>query len=96
MLVGNKSDLSNKYRRVTYEQGSYFAHQNRCTFAEVSARKNSGIQEAFDTLMKLWLNSNSAGLKKNANVLTKKFEDKNTFKPFKNTNKKENRDCVIM
>lgn len=94
MLVGNKSDLSNKYRRVTYEQGSYFAYQNRCTFAEVSARKNSGIQEAFDTLMKLWLNSNSSGMKKI--VLTKKFEENNTFKPFKNTNKKENRDCVIM
>lgn len=89
MLVGNKSDLSNKYRRVTYEQGSYFAHQNRCTFSEVSARKNSGIQEAFDTLMKLWLNANKK------NILTK-FEDKNTLKSLKTTNKKENRDCVIM
>ena len=95
MLLGNKSDLSSKYRRVTYEQGSYFAHQNRCTFMEVSARKNSGIQEAFDTLMKLWLNANNSSLKGNMNLVTK-FEDKNTLKSLKNTKNKENRDCVIM
>jgi GTPase SAR1 family protein len=93
MLVGNKSDLSTKYRRVTYEQGSYFAHQNRCTFMEVSARKNSGIQEAFDALIKLWLNADSFTLKRSVGT---KFEDKNTLKPFKNAGKKGNRDCIIM
>lgn len=95
MLIGNKSDLPSKYRRVTYEQGSYFAHQNRCTFMEVSARKNSGIQEAFDTLMKLWLNANNYSFKRNMNLVPK-FEDKNTLKPHKNTKNKENRDCLIM
>ena len=93
MLIGNKSDLLNKFRRVTYEQGSYFAHQNRCTFAEVSARKNYGIQEAFDILVKLWLNSNGASFKK---TLVTKLEDKTSLKAFKTTKRKDNRDCIIM
>lgn len=92
MLAGNKSDLSNKYRRVSYEQGSFFAHQNRCSFMEVSARKNSGIQEAFDNLMKLWLNANSFSLKRSLNLVTK-FDDKN-IKNTRKTNK--NHDCIIM
>ena len=97
MLVGNKSDLATKYRRVTYEQSSVFAHQNRCSFMEVSARKNAGIQEAFETLIKSFLHINPTIIKKNV-ALIQKIDDKNKLskknKSF--TTKKESRDCIIM
>lgn len=88
MLVGNKADLPGKCRRVTYEQGSYFAHQNRSLFAETSARKNAGIQEAFETLTKLYINNTTK---------------KSSLRPFENVKlnkksllKKDSKDCVIM
>lgn len=93
MLIGNKSDLSSKYRRVTYEQGSYFAHQNRCLFFETSARKNSGIQDAFETLIKLYMNNNTNYLKNN-NISSKSFENVKLNK--KSLLKKNHKDCVIM
>lgn len=89
MLVGNKSDLPSKCRRVTYEQGSYFAHQNRSLFIEASARKNSGIQEAFETLIKLYIgNSAKSNLKSFENNI--KLNKKSLLK------RKEDKDCVIM
>ena len=81
-MVGNKCDLSNKYRKVYYEQASFFAHQNRCIFMEVSARKSSGIQESFENLIKLFINN-----KKRPKII-EEIEDKKTT-----TSKK---DCVIM
>lgn len=95
MLVGNKADLAGKYRRVTYEQGSFFAHQNRISFMEVSARKNQAIHEAFDNLIKVYINSGN--LKR---IMTKFDEgnDKKMKKPsiISSMTKKEGRDCVIM
>jgi len=99
MLVGNKADLSGKYRRVTYEQASFFAHQNRISFMEVSARKNLAVHEAFDNLVKVYINAGH--LKRQSLSIMTKFDDKN----IKNDNKmkkssiitkKEGRDCIIM
>lgn len=50
--MGNKSDLPGKMRRVSYEQASYFAHQQRCSFVEASARRNQHVKEAFEMLVK--------------------------------------------
>ena len=57
MIVGNKSDLPSKTRRVTYEQASYFAYQNQCSFMEVSARKNEKIEDAFMVILKQYVES---------------------------------------
>ena len=91
MLVGNKCDLVSKYRRVTYEQGTHFAYQNRCSLMEVSARKNDGINEAFEQLIKLCISTtNQSGLNRrvlsNHNIKNYEFSDK----------KKKEKDCIIM
>ncbi len=52
VIVGNKSDLPGKLKRVSYEQASYFAHQQRCSFVESSARKNQHVKEAFEMVVK--------------------------------------------
>ena len=36
LIIGNKSDLSNK-RKVTFEQGQSLAHQNNFEYLETSA-----------------------------------------------------------
>ena len=104
MLVGNKADLSGKYRRVTYEQASVFSHQNRISFMEVSARKNMSIDEAFDNLIKIYINSGL--LKRQPLNILSKFDDKHSNnnsgskmkKPsiITTMTKKEGRDCIIM
>lgn len=103
MLVGNKADLAGKYRRVTYEQASIFAHQNRISFMEVSARKNHAIQEAFENLIKLYINAGH--LKRQPLNIMTKYDDKNdkndnktkkSSSIIKSMTKKEGRDCVIM
>ena len=98
-MVGNKADLSGKYRRVTYEQASFFAHQNRISFMEVSARKNQAIHEAFDNLINVYINSGN--LKRHPLSIMTKFDDRNDKKMkkssiIKSMTKKEGRDCVIM
>ncbi len=96
MIVGNKSDLPNKYRKVSYEQASFFAHQNRCTFMEVSARRYSGIQESFDNLIKLHINSTN----KRIPLVVTKREEKGNGTTAKNSKKLSiigsKKDCVIM
>ena len=52
VIVGNKSDLPGKMKRVSYEQASYFAHQQRCFFVEASARRNQHVKEAFEMVVK--------------------------------------------
>lgn len=95
MLIGNKADLSNKYRRVNYEQASFFAHQNKCLFMEVSARKNSGIQEAFETLIKLFISNNNKRL--TTTMITRTEDKKSSNKKSSSMiGKKDNRDCIIM
>lgn len=101
MLVGNKSDLTNKYRRITYEQGIHFSHQNRCSFMEVSARKNEGIVEAFEQLIKLCISASSpSGLaRRGLNISHKKNQSHNNYNnsnEFPVDKKKKDRDCVIM
>lgn len=103
MLVGNKADLAGKYRRVTYEQASFFAHQNRISFMEVSARKNVAINEAFDNLIKLYINSGH--LKRQPLNIMTRFDEKiiasnnNVNSKSKKSSiltKKEGHDCIIM
>lgn len=95
MLVGNKSDLASKYRRVTYEQGTHFSYQNRCSFMEVSARKNDGIVEAFEQLIKLCISTaNPSGLTRRAFSNPHKNQNNKNYE-FSDKKKKE-KDCIIM
>ena len=51
MLVGNKIDLG--YTRVvSTEQGAAFAKQHGMFFIETSAKDNTNVEKAFDTLIR--------------------------------------------
>ena len=49
VLIGNKTDLEDK-RAVTYNEGKEFADTYGLKFIETSAKKNSNVNEAFETL----------------------------------------------
>ena len=53
ILIGNKSDCTD--RVVTYEQGQKLAEDNGILFAETSAKKGVGIDEAFKLISKDYL-----------------------------------------
>lgn len=98
-MVGNKSDISSKYRRVQYEQGVHFSRQHRCPFMEVSARRNEGIDTAFENLIKLWLSGACVSVPAHQRIvsLTNNLINTDSKKKNKKNNKQElyHHDCVI-
>ena len=50
MLVGNKSDLTNR-RMVSVDEAMEFAQSNNLAFIETSAMDDSGITEAFTQIL---------------------------------------------
>ena len=51
MLVGNKSDLTDK-REVTYDEGAELAKFYGITFLETSAKETTNISECFSSMAK--------------------------------------------
>lgn len=47
MLIGNKADLGETKRRVTYEEGERFAKEHGLIFLETSAKTSYNVEEAF-------------------------------------------------
>ena len=47
LLVGNKEDLAESERQVSYEEGSEFAQRNNMLFFETSAKTGLNIEEVF-------------------------------------------------
>jgi Ras-related protein Rab-2A len=47
MLIGNKADLGETKRRVTYEEGERFAKLHNLVFIETSAKTAYNVEEAF-------------------------------------------------
>jgi small GTP-binding protein len=47
LLVGNKEDLAESERQVSYEEGSEFAQKNNMLFFETSAKTGLNIDEVF-------------------------------------------------
>ena len=60
ILVGNKCDLSDD-REIQTEEGQAFAVRNGMEFMETSAKMNTNVSEAFETLGKLMIDFNSKG-----------------------------------
>lgn len=56
LLVGNKCDLESK-RAVTREEARRMASQFRCEYLEISAKMNVRVGAAFDTVLRLILDS---------------------------------------
>ena len=74
ILLGNKCDLSDD-REIQSEEGKAFAVRNGMEFMETSAKMNTNVSEAFETLGKLMIEFNSKGNNNN----TQQGENK-TFK----------------
>ena len=90
ILVGNKSDLSN--RRVTYSEGQALADKLGIEYIETSAKKFSNIQLVYDRLAKniyekmksgkLVLEDNIINLKNSFSIMDNEYENKNSISRF--------------
>ena len=58
ILIGNKNDLEDE-RDITPDEGKAFANRNGMQFIETSAKMNTNVNEAFETLGKLMIEFNS-------------------------------------
>ena len=58
ILIGNKNDLEDE-RDITPDEGKAFANRNGMQFIETSAKMNTNVNEAFETLGKLMIDFNS-------------------------------------
>ncbi len=52
ILIGNKNDLEEE-RVISYDEGKAFAERNNMKFIETSAKLDTNVSEAFETLGKL-------------------------------------------
>merc|ERR1719273_3045826 len=59
LLVGNKSDLANERREVSFEEGQALAKRLKCTVLETSAKDGTNVAAAFETMTKLIKNGKS-------------------------------------
>ena len=66
ILIGNKNDLEND-RDIKYEEGQAFANRNGMQFIETSAKMNTNVNEAFETLAKLMIQFSSEKKSPNTN-----------------------------
>ena len=87
ILIGNKCDL-NDDREITTEEGKAFALRNGMEFMETSAKMNTNVTEAFETLGKLMIEFNSKG-----NQATQKNNDNKNLKAGAGKNLKTKKGC---
>ena len=52
LIVGNKSDIQENERQVSYQEGKKLAEQYGVKFIEASAKENTNISEIFSTIGK--------------------------------------------
>ena len=87
ILIGNKCDLTDD-REITTEEGKAFALRNGMEFMETSAKMNTNVTEAFETLGKLMIEFNSKG-----NQETQKNNDNKNLKAGAGKNLKTKKGC---
>ena len=78
VLIGNKTDLEDK-RVISYNQGKEFADMYGLKYVETSAKKNTNVREAFETLgreiMAANIDKTIAKQKQNKKITVSKAQD---------------------
>ncbi len=87
ILIGNKCDLTDD-REISTEEGKAFALRNGMEFMETSAKMNTNVTEAFETLGKLMIEFNSKG-----NQAAQKNNDNKNLKAGSGKNLKTKKGC---
>ena len=87
ILIGNKCDLTDD-REIQSDEGKAFALRNGMEFMETSAKMNTNVTEAFETLGKLMIEFNSKG-----NQGTQKNNDNKNLKAGAGKNLKTKKGC---
>ena len=87
ILIGNKCDLTDD-REISTEEGKAFALRNGMEFMETSAKMNTNVTEAFETLGKLMIEFNSKG-----NQGTQKNNDNKNLKAGSGKNLRTKKGC---
>ena len=87
ILIGNKCDLTDD-REISTEEGKAFALRNGMEFMETSAKMNTNVTEAFETLGKLMIEINYKG-----NQATQKNNDNKNLKAGAGKNLKTKKGC---
>ena len=87
ILIGNKCDLTDD-REITTEEGKAFALRNGMEFMETSAKMNTNVTEAFETLGKLMIEFNSK-----SNTLSQKNNEGKNLKASSGMNLKTKKGC---
>ena len=87
ILIGNKCDLTDD-RQIKTEEGQAFALRNGMEFMETSAKMNTNVTEAFETLGKLMIEFNSK-----SNTLSQKNNETKNLKASSGMNLKTKKGC---
>ena len=87
ILIGNKCDLTDD-REIQSDEGKAFALRNGMEFMETSAKMNTNVTEAFETLGKLMIEFNSK-----SNNLTQNSKDTKNLKAGSGKNLKTKKGC---
>jgi len=87
ILIGNKCDLTDD-REIQSEEGKAFALRNGMEFMETSAKMNTNVTEAFETLGKLMIEFNSK-----SNTATQKKNENKNLKASSGMNLKTKKSC---
>ena len=87
ILIGNKCDLTDD-REIQSDEGKAFALRNGMEFMETSAKMNTNVTEAFETLGKLMIQFNSK-----SNTATQKKNENKNLKASSGMNLKTKKSC---
>ena len=87
ILIGNKCDLTDD-REIQSDEGKAFALRNGMEFMETSAKMNTNVTEAFETLGKLMIEFNSK-----SNTATQKKNENKNLKASSGMNLKTKKSC---
>ena len=80
MLIGNKSDVDQSQRKVTYEQGVSLGEELGMTFFETSAKTGNNIKESLDYIINKIIETNKKVMEEKKNKKLRRMAKKDNKK----------------